>query len=54
MNFNPSGGMGFVFTCGLLAPLMLLIGQGLPVDCLNMQEQIKRENNSAMKPLKLF
>ena len=52
--FNSSGGLGLVFTVAFLVPIFMLIGQGLPTDCLNVKEQIKREEASCAKQLKTF
>tara|TARA_Y100001968_G_scaffold280546_1_gene277093 strand:- start:841 stop:1104 length:264 start_codon:yes stop_codon:yes gene_type:complete len=38
-----AGASSFIFTVGVLAPLMLLIYKGLPLDCLNYKSAIKRE-----------
>ncbi len=52
--FNSSGGLGLVFTVGCLTPIFMLIGQGLPTDCLNLKEQIKREEANSVERLKAF
>ena len=36
----------FVFTVGLVAPILYLIYNGLPLDCLNYKSAIKRELSS--------
>tara|TARA_B100000700_G_C14633361_1_gene663877 strand:+ start:381 stop:644 length:264 start_codon:yes stop_codon:yes gene_type:complete len=36
----------FVFTVGSVAPLMLAISRGLPLDCLNYRASIDREVSS--------
>ena len=35
-----------VFTLGILAPLLIAIGQGLPIDCLDMESSLAKELNS--------
>ena len=35
-----------IFTVGLVAPIGYLIGNGLPLDCLNYKSAIKRELSS--------
>ena len=32
-----------VFTLGILAPLLIAIGQGLPIDCLDMESSLLKE-----------
>ena len=36
----------FVFTIGLLAPLLIAIGQGLPIDCLDYKSALIKELKS--------
>ena len=36
----------FVFTIGILAPLFISIGQGLPIDCLNYKTALLKERES--------
>ena len=36
----------FVFTIGLLAPLLIAIGQGLPIDCLDYKSALVKELKS--------
>ena len=35
-----------VFTLGILAPLLIAIGQGLPTDCLDMKSSLVKELKS--------
>ncbi len=35
----------FLFTVSVLSPLMIAIGKGLPLDCLNYKSAIERENS---------
>ena len=37
----------FVFTIGMLSPIMISIYKGLPLDCLNYQSVIEKENTEA-------
>ena len=32
-----------VFTLGILAPLLIAIGQGLPIDCVDMETSLLKE-----------
>ena len=41
-----SGGLGLIFTLGVLAPLFMLIAKGLPLNCLDYQSAFDREFNS--------
>jgi len=34
---------GFILTVGLCTPLLVAIGQGLPLDCLDYESAIRRE-----------
>ncbi|WP_320674176.1 hypothetical protein [Prochlorococcus sp. MIT 1341] len=54
IDFNPSGGLGFLFTLAVMTPLFFVIGQGLPLDCLNPTGQIKRETSYSENQLKAF
>ena len=44
---NQNGG-GFIFTIGLVTPLLIAIGQGLPLDCLDYKAAISRETEDAI------
>ena len=33
-----------VFTLGILAPLLIAIGQGLPIDCLDLKSSLLKES----------
>ena len=33
-----------VFTLGILAPLLIAIGQGLPIDCLDLNSSLLKES----------
>ena len=33
-----------VFTLGILAPLLISIGQGLPIDCLDLKSSLLKES----------
>tara|TARA_Y100001970_G_C14259267_1_gene878369 strand:+ start:18314 stop:18571 length:258 start_codon:yes stop_codon:yes gene_type:complete len=33
----------FIFTLGILAPLLISIGKGLPLDCLDAKKLLKKE-----------
>ena len=35
-----------VFTLGILAPLLIAIGQGLPIDCLDLKSSLTKEIES--------
>ena len=35
-----------IFTLGILAPLLIAIGQGLPLDCLDLKSALLKESKS--------
>ena len=40
---NQVGQSNLIFTIGILAPLLIAIGQGLPVNCLDMDASLLKE-----------
>ena len=46
LNKNGVGLSNFVFTIGILAPLLIAIGQGLPIDCLDFKTALDKELNA--------
>ncbi len=50
LEFHGSSGMGFLFTTAVLAPFVLRICQGLPLDCLYYPAEIERERLSRTLP----
>ena len=41
---NHVGQSNLVFTLGILAPLLIAIGQGLPIDCLDLKSSLLKES----------
>ena len=41
---NHFGQSNLVFTLGILAPLLIAIGQGLPIDCLDLKSFLLKES----------
>ena len=41
-----SPGSNLIFTLGILAPLLIAIGQGLPVNCLDVESSLLKELKS--------
>jgi len=41
---NNVGQSNLVFTLGILAPLLIAIGQGLPIDCLDLKSSLLKES----------
>ncbi len=54
LHFNSTGGLGLLFTVAFLTPLFMLIGQGLPIDCLSLNGQMNREKSLIDRTLKPF
>ena len=43
---NHIGQSNLIFTLGILAPLLIAIGQGLPVNCLDVESSLLKELKS--------
>ena len=43
---NHVGQSNLIFTLGILAPLLIAIGQGLPVNCLDVESSLLKELKS--------
>ena len=44
LNANHVDQSNLVFTLGILAPLLIAIGQGLPIDCLDLKSSLLKES----------